>query len=72
MMTSRKRKLIGIGLLAQYLDQEEEEENQPKIKKIWMKKWIQKLRFNGQYENVYMEWRLSDPERYRRTLRYDN
>jgi hypothetical protein len=65
-----KRKLIVLGLLAQYLDEEEDEElTKTKKRSCWMKHWNQKYCFNGHYEQVYMEWRLSDPERYRRTLR---
>lgn len=40
-----------------------------KPKRIWVKEWILKFGTNGHYENVYREWRESDPEMYRAILR---
>lgn len=40
-----------------------------KAKRIWIKDWIVKYGTNGHYENVYREWRESDPDMYRSILR---
>lgn len=38
-------------------------------KKVWVKTWIAKFGRNGHYENVYREWRESDPDMFRTILR---
>lgn len=40
-----------------------------KKKKIWVKPWLAQYGRNGHYENVYREWRESDPDMFRRILR---
>lgn len=40
-----------------------------KKKKLWVKTWISKYGRNGNYENVYREWRESDPDMFRTILR---
>lgn len=49
---------IGIGLKLK-----------PKKTRMWVKPWIAQYGRNGHYENVYREWRLSDPDMFRRILR---
>lgn len=60
--------MLGIILALNKASNEERCEAR-KSKKIWIKEWIVKYGTNGHYENVYREWRLSDPEMYRRILR---
>lgn len=40
-----------------------------KKKRIWVKEWMKKFGRNGQFENVYREWRYSDPDFFRAQLR---
>lgn len=44
-----------------------------KRKRIWVKEWLLKhgteSPFGAFHENVYPDWMISDPERYRRTMR---
>lgn len=38
-------------------------------RKFWVKPWILNNSTDGHYENVYLEWRYSDPEAHRVFLR---
>lgn len=40
-----------------------------RAKKLWIKDWIRIYGSNGHYENVYYEWRRSDPEMFMSMLR---
>ena len=39
-------------------------------KKIWMQEWLKKYNFNSCWKEVYAEWRLSAPERFKGLTRY--
>lgn len=47
----------------------EDPEEIPKKKKIWVKPWILRHGTQGNYEKVYSDWKFTDPEMYRTQIR---
>lgn len=74
MNIQKKKKIITavLAIINNVLDNSDSDDDDTKIeikKRMWVKNWILKYGQNGHFENVYNEWRLSDPEMYRRILR---
>jgi hypothetical protein len=66
-MPNRKQ-ILAIALLAE-AETEPEEISPKRQKRQWVKPWIQKFQTKSLYETIFYEWKISDPDRYRRVLR---
>lgn len=75
-MTSERRKRVAANLLLSCLeddedddDEETEEGQEAPRRKLWISSSIKNFGTASMYERSYMDWRVNDPEKFRRYLR---
>jgi hypothetical protein len=65
-----KKQILAVALLAEAENSNGAGENPPKRRRrVWMKEWLLKFQMKSMYETLFYEWRITDPDRYRRVLR---